>query len=195
VTLQRRRTPEAYEEVLGELGEEVDSMTELVDRLLRLARGAPTKSAAVPHCDVQEILDDVVRSTAAIARSRGDTVHLTPATRLLALANPAEVRQIFLNLVANALQHTPVGTTVNLAGQSRDGVVEVTVSDNGPGIPKEDQETVFEPFHRLEGTSATGAGLGLALCRELVLANGGSIVLDANTERGATFRVRLQRAP
>jgi signal transduction histidine kinase len=191
VALRRNRTPAAYREVLEELSEEVDAMTELVGRLLRLARGGSRLSAATVCCDVQGILEDIVRGTADLAHSRGDTVLLAPAAALIAAVDAPEIRQVFLNLVTNALQHTPTGAVVRLAGERRDDSIEVTVSDNGPGIPVEERAGVFEPFHRLQTTGVDGAGLGLTLCRELIEAGGGSITLEETAGGGATFRVRL----
>lgn len=193
LVLQRERSGAAYREALTQLSEEVSAMTELVEHLLRLARGSRRPPPATEGCDVQAILDDVLRSSAALADSRGSTVDLASAEPLIVQADCRELRQVFLNLVSNGLQHTPAGTRVSLATARCDGCVVVTVSDSGPGIPEPERDKIFEPFYRVQTTGADGTGLGLALCRELVAANGGTITL-APSAIGASFEVRLPLA-
>jgi signal transduction histidine kinase len=194
VELQRKRTAAEYRGVLVELGKEVDAMTELVEQLLRLARGRSRPPAAALRCDVRSALEDVVRRTAQLATRHGSTVSLALPGPLVARADQGDVRHVLLNLVTNALQHTPPGTLVQLTAEPHNGAIDLVVSDDGPGIPSDERTSVFEPFYRLHTTGSDGAGLGLALCRELVWANGGSIALEETAGGGATFQVRLPAA-
>lgn len=191
VTLQRERSPAFYRETLCELGEEVDAMTVLVAELLCLARGKGTPSHASDSCDVRLVLEEVVHGAADLATDRRSTLDLEPGPSLPASADRVGLRQVFTNLVRNALQHSPAGTVVSVAGHQRHGGIEVVVSDNGPGIPPAERERIFQPFYRLQTTGTDGSGLGLALAREFVAANGGTIAVEESLGGGATFRVQL----
>ena len=88
-----------------------------------------------------------------------------------------QIGQVFSNLISNAAKHTPVGEEIVIAAQAGDGkhAVRFSVADRGPGVPSTARERVFEKFYRLPGESKEGAGLGLAICREIVEAHDGEI--------------------
>src|SRR5262245_8793040 len=113
--------------------------------------------------------------------------------------DPTRLRQIFWNLLKNAVQHTPRGGRVSLAIEaSGDHAIRVLVSDNGDGIDPAEQERLFERFGQSarDGQARAGLGLGLAICRGLVERHGGSIRVDSpGLERGATFTVELPTCP
>ena len=192
VALQRDRSTADYREVLDEIREEVDAMTSLVEQLLRLARGDPQNQTEI--CDVRVVVAEVVQSIAEFAASRGSTVSLSPSGPLRCAGDRVALRQLFLNLVRNALQHSAPGVNVQITANQGASDVEVLVSDNGPGIPEAERERVFEPFARLQTTGADGLGLGLALSRELAEANGSGVTVEETQGGGATFRVRLPRS-
>jgi signal transduction histidine kinase len=101
------------------------------------------------------------------------------------------LRRLFTNLVENALRY---GTSAAVTLESGGAEVVVTVDDDGPGIPPEDFERVFEPFVRLEGSRSAetgGLGLGLAIARSIVRGHGGEISLANRTEGGLRVQVRL----
>jgi PAS domain S-box-containing protein len=114
---------------------------------------------------------------------------------VVAYGDAAKIQQIVLNLLANAIKFTPVGGRIALeCSVADDEMVEVRVSDTGPGIPPDKLETIFEPFVQLKtkGTVANGTGLGLPISRRLAAAMGGSLTGD-NNGHGSTFFLRLQR--
>jgi PAS domain S-box-containing protein len=113
---------------------------------------------------------------------------------VVAYGDAAKIQQIVLNLLANAVKFTPVGGRISLECSAADDLVEVRVSDSGPGIPVDKLETIFEPFVQLKtkGTVANGTGLGLPISRRLASAMGGSLIAESN-ESGSTFFLRLQR--
>jgi signal transduction histidine kinase len=98
------------------------------------------------------------------------------------------VLQVISNLLSNAFRWTPDGGRIELAVATRNGVVEVDVSDSGPGIPKEQRERIFRPFVSQDGR---GTGLGLPIARELAGALGGRIELDSEEGLGSRFRLVL----
>jgi PAS domain S-box-containing protein len=113
---------------------------------------------------------------------------------VVAYGDAAKIQQIVLNLLANAVKFTPVGGRIALECSVADDLVEVRVSDTGPGIPADKLEAIFEPFVQLKtkGTVANGTGLGLPISRRLAAAMGGSLTATSNGE-GSTFFLRLQR--
>jgi signal transduction histidine kinase len=117
--------------------------------------------------------------------------------RVTALADQLKTEQIVLNLVSNAVKFTPEGGAVSVSCSIRDGAAIVEVRDTGPGIPDEHHETIFDPFVQL-GRSLTsaqeGAGLGLAISRDLARAMNGEITVQSIPDNGATFTLRLPAA-
>ncbi len=109
-------------------------------------------------------------------------------------ADPERLTQVLRNLVRNAVAHTEPGDRVLIAARPRDGRLEITVSDAGPGIPPDQLERIFERFHRLDGSRSRdtgGSGLGLAIARAITEAHGGSIRAESGPGQGATFRLEL----
>ena len=96
------------------------------------------------------------------------------------------------NLVDNAIRHG--GSTVEVRLEAGTDRLRISVTDEGPGIPEAERERIFERFHRLPGTEAPGAGLGLYLARGLVQAMGGSIAVSSPAGSGSTFTVELPLA-
>lgn len=112
------------------------------------------------------------------------------------LADARRLKQALLELLENAITHTPARGTVTLGAERRDGGMTIAVSDTGPGLPPADRERVFLPFERgTSETEATGAGLGLALARRFVEMHGGRVDLTSRPKRGTTVRCWLPDPP
>lgn len=114
------------------------------------------------------------------------------------MADPARVRQILNNLLANAMKFSEPETAVHACAGVRDGMIEIRVTDSGPGIPAEDAERIFERF--VKGTStpqqdASGLGLGLAVVRQLVASHGGRVWVESAPAQGSVFVFTLPIAP
>jgi len=107
-----------------------------------------------------------------------------------ALADEERVLQIGRALVANAIVHTPAGTQVVVRTEDRGGAARLSVADDGPGIPAEHAERIFDRFYRVEGAQASGSGLGLAIARELAERMGGKVDLSLEDGR-TTFTLAL----
>src|SRR5205085_1012716 len=109
------------------------------------------------------------------------------------------IMQVLTNLVSNAIKHTPLGGNIVIAAREAAGrreLVEISVRDNGCGIPPEEQERIFERLYQVKaGDAATeqGIGLGLYLCRELVQLHGGSIRVESEPGKGSTFSFVLPK--
>jgi len=161
-------------------------------------------------------MEAIIRSTLAFAREDSDTepteeVDLTvllqevvedhpPAraeaprdSHCILRARPVALRRCFNNLVENAIRY---GRSATIAIRDLPNAVEVTIDDDGPGIPEDRLKDVFRPFVRLEESrnrDSGGAGLGLAIARSVVLAHGGTIALANRKEGGLRVRVRLPK--
>jgi two-component system sensor histidine kinase KdpD len=114
-----------------------------------------------------------------------------PADVPLVALDPVLFAQVFVNLLENAIKYTPAGTEIAIAVRSAAGDVEIEVADRGPGVPESDVERIFERFVRGRRSGAAGFGLGLANCRGIIEAHGGSISVCAREGGGASFRLRL----
>jgi signal transduction histidine kinase len=160
---------------------QTERLGELVANLLDLSR---VESGVIPlqlsSFRVDEFLGDAVAHAPASTDGVDVVVSATPAD-LAAVADPARLRQVVVNLVDNAIRHSPTGARVSVLASSRDSVLRIEVADEGPGIPAAERERVFERFTR-GATSAGGTGLGLAIARWAVELHGGSIeVVDGGT--------------
>ncbi|NET53595.1 MAG: histidine kinase, partial [Merismopedia sp. SIO2A8] len=108
-------------------------------------------------------------------------------------ADPDRVRQLLLNLLDNAAKYTPVGGTIDISALHRTTqTIQVTICDSGPGIPKENQERIFEDQFRLKRDEETeGYGIGLSLCQRIVRAHYGQIWVDSSLGQGSSFHFTL----
>ncbi len=165
----------------------LETMQGQVERLARLSTDLLDLSRVdAGQLDVRQApvdLSAVARSLASdlehLASSTGHRLEVRAGADTWAAGDEARVLQIGRALVANALLHTPAGTDVTVATRRRGDRAELVVEDNGPGIPADQRDAVFERFYRIEGGRASGSGLGLAIARELARLMGGSVRLDA----------------
>ncbi len=101
------------------------------------------------------------------------------------------IEQVLVNLLENALKYTPAGTAIEISARTRPGGVELSVADHGPGIPAGQEQRIFEKFYRAPGVEGGGFGLGLAICRGIVMAHGGELSAHNRAGGGAEFRLTL----
>jgi PAS domain S-box-containing protein len=148
--------------------------------------------------DLHGVVDSVLSMVAPQAhRKRLETKHGPCPEKVFAQADPLKVEQIALNLLSNAVKFTPDGGQVTMqCGIAADHVF-IEVKDNGPGIPLEMQEAIFEPFVQVGRTLSTireGTGLGLAISRDLARAMDGDVTVESTPGAGSTFKLRLAKA-
>lgn len=146
------------------------------------------------RADVRELAAGAVAALAPQAAAAGVALALADGAPAYASCDPARIAQVFRNLLANALAHTPGGGSVRVMVALLDGSVLAEVRDSGEGIAPEHLEHVFDRFWRADAARTReqgGAGLGLAIVRELVKLHGGEVSVVSTPGEGATFRVRL----
>ncbi|MBV8296436.1 MAG: hypothetical protein JO085_06340, partial [Acidimicrobiia bacterium] len=167
----------------------------LVDDVLDLSKvEAGRLELSIAPVDVLQVVESsVTLFREQAARQRIRLVVDTDPTLGAIGADERKVRQVVVNLLSNAMKFTPDGGRVGIRTRRFGAGVELTVSDTGPGIRPEDQDRIFEPYEQANGNGggAHGTGLGLPVSRRLVVLHGGSIAVDSEPGKGASFSVRL----
>ncbi|MCC6626587.1 MAG: HAMP domain-containing protein [Chloroflexi bacterium] len=180
---------------------EAERLGGLIDDLFTLST---TEAGALPltlgPVELGEVIEEVAGSVRAVARRERQVTIVTASAPNLppALADRARVAQVLGNLVRNALRHTPEGGLISLRAEARAGRMLITVEDTGDGIPAEAVPHVFERFYRGDDArdrASGGAGLGLAIVRELVEVMGGTVAAESVPGAGARFSFTLPLAP
>jgi signal transduction histidine kinase len=174
--------------------EDVKGLSALAQELLDLERlESGPKAPLRAKLNVHEVLNDVADAFRSV---EGAPVVLEVSQDLpTAYADPSEVRQAVVNLVTNALKHSPVGGTVLLGAQRHDSRIRVEVKDQGTGLPPRELTLVWEPFYRVPGDTTGGSGLGLTIVRRLIERQGGRVGAESEPGRGSTFWFELPTAP
>jgi len=169
---------------LTKLRADVGRMNRLVDQLLRVAR-LDSVALDFDAVDLNEIASSVVATMAPWAIGQKRSVAFVGAeTPVWTKANSIAVADAIRNLIENAVLHSPPGGEVVVTVQAG---ARVSVADQGCGVPPEDRERIFDRFWRGKGMKTAGAGLGLAIVREIMRAHGGEVVVSNNTGGGALF--------
>ena len=147
-----------------------------------------------------ELVTDVVESALSRLGRRAEQHEIQteiPNDLLMAKMDAPLIVQVLLNLLENAIKYTPAGSRILLCAEAEGDMVRFRVSDDGPGIPEESKQHVFDLFFTsagLRGDARRGLGLGLALCRSIVTAHGGEIAVSDNAPHGSIFSFTLQKA-
>jgi two-component system OmpR family sensor kinase len=188
VSLRHDDLTPAARTVLESTREEVDRISATVDDLLVLARADEVGLVAVhEHVDLHELAAAATAPFETLASARGVELRLEgqPAP---ALGDPDSLRHALRNLVDNAVKFTPGGGAVVVRSRRHDGVAEVAVIDEGPGIPADLQARVFDRFFRIEeARTGAGSGLGLAIVDEVARAHGGHVGVAPHMPCGSVF--------
>ncbi|GLY24981.1 DUF4118 domain-containing protein [Micromonospora sp. NBRC 101691] len=181
-------------ELLATADESLDRLGRLVANLLDMSR---LQAGALGVAATAVGLEDVVpRALDELGPVAGNVTTDIPADLPAATADPGLLERVLVNVVANALRHSPPGRPPRITASAHAGQVELRVVDTGPGIPEDQWEHVFLPFQRLgDRDNTTGVGLGLALSRGLTEAMGGSITPETTPGGGLTMVLRLPAAP
>jgi two-component system OmpR family sensor kinase len=189
---------EPTRELLGRIEGESKRMGSLVEDLLLLARLDQAREMESKPVNLVEIVESAVAS--ARVAGPGHPVTFTPNTdELFTLGDEARIHQVVANLLANARAHTPAGTKIEVSIQHDSDGIRISVSDNGPGLSPEDQERIFERFYRADPArvrvDGEGSGLGLSIVEAVMKAHGGTVSVDSELGKGATFTLFFPIAP
>jgi PAS domain S-box-containing protein len=190
---------------LGELNEEGTKLLQLTEteseRMARLINSvldlekvrSGTAELNMTQMSVYELLSECCQSVKLLAGEKSISLEIVASERTKVYGDRHWLNEIFVNLLGNAIEYSPSGTTVRASGAQVDGFIEMRVSDQGPGIPEEERTLIFERFRRLSN-SVGGTGLGLTICKVLVNLHKGYIRAEGNEPNGTSFVVGIPAA-
>ena len=192
-SLQAKAEASPEQEAIAEALEETDRVETIIRTLMDVAQAeAGLMRLAVEETDVCLLVDDVIELYEQIAQEKGVTVASDCAEGLSAAIDAARMRQVFANLLDNAIKYTPAGGEVSITGRRRDGDIEITLRDTGPGIAAADLPRIWERLYRGDKSrSEHGLGLGLSLVKAIVEAHQGRVDVASDEGKGAEFRIFL----
>jgi signal transduction histidine kinase len=168
-------------------------MSRLVADLLLLARADAGRIGQRRPCDLAEIAGNAAAEVAPVLGDR--RLEIENGRPLTIEGNADELHRMVLNLLDNAVRHTPAGASIDLRLRRDEGQAVLEVADDGPGVPPHLREQIFDRFVRGDGPADTavgaGSGLGLAIVRSVATSHGGTVEAAESTNGGALFRIRL----
>lgn len=168
-----------------ELQSDVTAMEDMIEGYLNFARGEGSEERR--QINIGDLLDDVVRDAAR----NGIAVTLDVTDKVELGLAPNAFRRAIANLVENAARYA---TEIEIGASRNGSVLELTVDDNGPGIPEALREEAFRPFYRIDesrNTETGGTGLGLTIARDMALSHGGTLTLDESPAGGLRALMRI----
>ena len=194
--LAKPRTPEEYQAALRACQRAGDRMKNLTTGLLELSKLETGEiELAFADCRLGEIAEEALELVEPLARSKG--VALKDDVRPMTIhGNGDRIWQVLVNLLTNAIQHTPTGKSVTLRTEREGERVKVSIIDEGEGIPQESIPHLFERFYRVDGSRARtqqhgGFGLGLAICDTIIKAHQGAIYVESQPGIKTVFTIEL----
>jgi signal transduction histidine kinase len=172
--------------------EQIERLDRLVDSILASVRVVPDQPADVVATDLGGLVADVVGGLAPILG--GHRLDVRPGRGMQVLSDPPRLRQIVEHLIENAVKYAPPDTTITIDWKMVEGVVRLGISDQGPGIPEEWRDRIFEPYARRDTRTARGSGIGLYAAKRLGESMGARLWCEPAEPTGARFVVALPAA-
>jgi heavy metal sensor kinase len=194
---QRHRNEDEYRHALAVVEQQATRLSCIVDDMFTLARADAGNYPVRKHpMYLDEVVDEVVLAARILASARDVRVEFTGSRSASFVGDEELIRRMVLNLLDNAVRHSPSGAVVNVNLHTVGAGYSLVVRDQGPGIPAESQSRIFERFYRVDASRARGsrdggAGLGLALVRWVAMLHGGNVTLTTSSSLGSTFAVDL----
>ena len=187
ILLEEGTTAAGRDEFLGILLKESDRLNRVVEDFLRMARPEPINKKP---CDINEELANMVTLLSTEARAHKVALQLLPSPLPRCIGDGEKLRQAFMNIMLNGIQAASAGGQVTISTRlhPESGCIEISFSDNGPGISPEAAAEIFEPFFTTKGS---GTGLGLPITKKIIEGHGGSVAVASEPGKGATFKVTL----
>ena len=192
----RPRDVQTLQAMMTEMEGDVDRMTQLIAQMLTLTTVEHGMSVALSTVALAPLLIHLIDQMAPVAAEKGVELQVdVPASSPLRLQGDSDgLRQVFTNLLENAIKYTPTGGQVTLSATCQDRQIQIAVTDNGIGIPAEHLPHLFKRFYRVDQARARGSGgfgLGLAISQAIVQMHGGRIECHSAAGEGTTFTVDL----
>jgi heavy metal sensor kinase len=198
LTLQKDRPRNDYRKSLETISQEAHRMARIVDQLLALARTeSGEEKLSLRKVNLSRLVSKLGSDVEMLCRDRGLNYELGQMESLVVKGDRTKLRQLFLNILDNAIKYTPSGGKVSVSVHPEGEMAVVSVCDTGIGIPPEDLPHIFERFYRVDkarSRSEGGSGLGLAIAQRIAEMHGGRIEAESKIGAGSTFRVYLPLA-
>jgi len=196
VAIQRSLSVQGYRDVIGSMLEEVDRLARLVENLLLLTRADAGRIPLTPTVvDLGQLVTSLCDGLRVLAEDKDQALTVEAAAGVSVRCDAGVLRQGVTNVVYNAIKYTPPKGEIGVVVRSTvSGAAVIEVQDTGPGIAPGHRHRVFERFYRVDDARSRdtgGVGLGLAIARWAVEANGGRIEVESAPDRGALFRIVL----
>jgi heavy metal sensor kinase len=197
VALREERSPLSYREVIGSMLEEADRLARLADSLLTLSRAETGHlRLSLEEVDLVELVRQVSSHLGVLAEEKRQVISIEGTTPVSAKVDRLVIRQALVNLLDNAIKHSPEGARIRVVVGDQGDAPAVEIMDQGPGIGAEHLEHIFDRFYRVDKARSReqgGAGLGLSIARWAVEIHGGHIEVESTVGKGTTFRVVLPK--
>jgi heavy metal sensor kinase len=195
LALQKERPSSDYRQSLETISQEARQMSSLIDQLLTLARADAGKEQwNFTEVNLGELIASLSTDAEVLCQEKGLTFQLGQTPDLAVKGDEARLRELFMNLVDNAVRYTPAPGTISISLRREGQMAVLAITDTGVGIPAEDIPLIFERFYRVDKSRSRaegGTGLGLAICRHIAEAHGGKIEVESRVGVGGTFSVWL----
>ena len=186
---------EMRQEFMGDMNHEIDRLTGIITDLLTLTRMDNRSDALnLEDLDLSAMTAETVRLLTPAAEKRSQRLEVNAPAGLGMRGDRTKLNQVLYNLIDNAMKYTQDGGTIRVSLERDGGNLVWRVRDNGVGIPKEDQEHIFDRFYRVDKARSRetgGTGLGLSIVRQMVTLHGGQISVESEPGRGSCFTVTL----
>jgi signal transduction histidine kinase len=196
--LDRVRTPEERSRSLEIIDQEARRLSQLVENTLAFSRSERGTAAVSPRIrDVAALIRSTLEGFEPLLSASGARLEVDLPVRAEAAVDEDALHQILVNLLDNAVKYGPAGQRIAVTLEQDNGLLRILVEDEGPGVPRDDRERIFERFVRLERDRQThtgGTGIGLSVARSLVLLHQGVLRVEAGGRGGARFVIELPAA-
>ncbi len=195
LALQKPREAAEYRKSLEMIAQEAEHLAGIINQLLTLARA----DAGKEHQEFQKInladfVKDLCIDVGVVCQEKNLTLQQDHFDEASVMGDSRSLRNLFHNILENAMRYTPEGGTITVKVHQKDTRVMVSIKDTGIGISADERSLIFERFYRVDkarSRSAGGSGLGLAICRHIIEVHGGSIKVESQPNKGSTFHVIL----
>jgi len=195
LALQKERPSSDYQRSLEIISQESRQMSSLIDQLLTLARADAGKEQwNFTEVNLGKLISNLSADVEVLCQEKGLSLRLGKTKDLVVKGDEAKLRELFMNLLDNAISYTPAPGTVSVSFRREEQMAVVAIMDTGIGIPAEEMPFIFERFYRVDKSRSRaegGSGLGLAICRHIAETHGGKIEVESKVGAGSTFSVWL----
>ena len=187
--LERRAANQSMADIAAKARRQVEKMTSLIAGFLDMARAGENKIYLNKKSFDLASIFDVTRKELLITITTHQVI-LHPVGDIQVKGDQEKLEQVLVNFINNAVKYSPAGSNINVGCITKDGWVKISVTDEGIGIPKQDQPHIFDRFYRVLGAHTehvTGFGIGLYLCKEIIDRHGGRVGVESEHGKGSTF--------